>query len=308
MSPQLPVRLIDASDQVAALLEEIAPHAGIKIHRGDPDRAALQAMLCDADIIVNGHSYIDAEMMAEAKLLRGIVFLGSGASSYIDLNAAKARGIAVRTVSNYGDSAVAQHTLALVIDAVRQVSRMDRDIRDGAWRTIEGREFDELTVGVLGLGGIGRSFAALAARVGFKTLGWNRSPIEPPEGVRPASLETLLAEADILSLHLGYGPATAGFIDAEKIARMRKGSILVNTARAGLVEGDAMLAALKSGQLGHAALDVFDHEPLDPADPLARLPNTTLTSHAGFKTGQATRRLLLRALDEVRALQNSEGS
>ena len=301
------IRMIDASDQVADLWRARPPALPIEVHRGDPDRAALMEMMGDADVILNGHTYLDADAIAAGKDLRGIVFLGSGAASYIDMEAAAAQGVPVRTISNYGDAAVAQHTLALVLDAVRHVSRMDRDIRRGSWQTLEGREFGEMRLGVIGLGGIGRSFAALAARVGFEVLAWNRSPVQPPEGVRMATLEEVLKTADIVSIHLNYGPQTAGFIDADRIARMRRGAILVNTARAGLVDTQAMLAALDAGRLGHAALDVFDHEPLDPASPLARREDVTLTAHAGFKTGSATRRLLDRAVEEARALLAEAG-
>jgi D-3-phosphoglycerate dehydrogenase / 2-oxoglutarate reductase len=283
-------------------MQEIATAMPIDIHRGDPDRATLSGMMRDADIVLNGHTYLDADLIAAAEHLSGIVFLGSGASSYVDMDAAKARGIPVRTISNYGDAAVAQHTLALVLDAVRHVSRMDRDLRRGTWRTLEGREFGELTLGVVGLGGIGRCFADLAARVGFKVVAWNRSPVEPPGEVDMVPLDTLLAQSDIVSLHLGYGAETAGFLDAGKLMQLRKGAILVNTARAGLVDTRARIVALDAGHLGHAALDVFDHEPLDPAAPLVQRDDTTLTAHAGFKTGSATRRLLEQALEETRIL------
>lgn len=299
--------LIDASDQVAALMERIAQGLAIHVHRGDPDRAALSAMMREADIVLNGHTYLDARLIADAPRLKGIVFLGSGAASYVDMEAAAAQGVAVRTISNYGDAAVAQHTLALALDAVRHVSRMDRDLRRGVWQTLEGREFSEMTVGVIGLGGIGRRFADLAARVGFDVLAWNRSPVTPLAQVRNVALEDLLERSDIVSLHLGYGPQTAGFLDSGRLAQMRRGAILVNTARAGLVDTQAMLAALDAGHLGHAALDVFDQEPLDPAAPLAQRDDTTLTSHAGFKTGSATRRLLERALEETGALLAGAG-
>jgi D-3-phosphoglycerate dehydrogenase len=122
------------------------------------------------------------------------------------------------------------------------------------------------------------------------------------------SLHSLLARSHIVSLHLGYGPETAGFLDAGRLIQLRKGAILVNTARAGLVDTPAMLAALEAGHLSHIALDVFDHEPLDPASPLAQRSDTTLTAHAGFKTRSATRRLLEKALEETRVLLAEAGS
>lgn len=286
---------VDATPQSLRLLRGLDHPRDMVIHEGDPDPARLRDLIAKAGTVWNGHTYMTAEDLDAAPLLRRIVFLGTGASSYIDIAAAAERGITIETIRGYGDRAVGQHAIALALGALRQVGTMDRAIRAGHWEPLAGREFQDLTFGVVGMGGIGRATAATAAALGFQVLGWNRSAI--PEAPCPlVPLDTLLAKADVISLHLALTPETAGMIDAAALARMPRDAVVVNTARAGLIDTDALVAALAAGQLGHAALDVFDAEPLPPDHPLLALPNVTVTAHAGFKTDAALRRLLADAV------------
>lgn len=286
---------VDASPQVVRLLGEMAMPAAMRVHAGDPSPDRLRELLAPARVVLNGHTYMSAGDLAAAPHLERIVFLGTGASSYIDLDVAAARGIAVETIRNYGDRAVAQHAVALALAALRRIAPMDRALRRGEWEPLAGREFQDLTFGVVGLGGIGRAAASLAAGLGFRVLGWNRTPL-PDAPCALAPLDALLERSDVVSLHLALTPQTSGLIGRQALARMRPDAVLVNTARAGLVDTGAMLAALESGRLAHAALDVFDLEPLPPDDPLLRLDTVTLTSHAGYKTDAAMHRLLQAAL------------
>ncbi len=289
---------IDATEQGERLLHEIGVPAGVRVHKGDPAPDVLRELLADAEIALNGHTYMDAEALAAAPQLRRIIFLGTGASSYIDLGAAQRLGIAVDTISGYGDQAVAQHAIALALSAIRQIPAMDRAVRAGHWEPLPGHEFGELTFGVVGMGGIGRATAQLASSLGFRVIGWNRSAVVDapcPMG----SLDEVLAAADVLSLHLALNDDTAGLIDSQALSGMKPGGILINTARAGLVDGTALLAALDDGRLQHAALDVFDMEPLPLADPLVARPDVTLSAHAGYKTDAAMRRLLAEALKRI---------
>lgn len=290
--------LIDASEQTVRLLESFTLADDFYVHAGDPDTDAMRDLLADARTVLNGHTYMTAEDLAHAPHLRQIVFLGTGASSYIDMEAAKARGIRVDIVKGYGDEAVAQHAIALALAGLRQVATMDRAIRQGIWQPLGGREFADLTFGVVGMGGIGRATAKLAQALGFRTLGWNRSELsDAPCPLLP--MPDLLAQSDVLSLHLALNPQTAGMIDAAALARLPPEAILVNTSRAGLIDTPAMLDALTRGQLSHAALDVFDLEPLPMTSPLIGMENVTLTAHAAFKTDAAMRKLLQMALDLV---------
>ena len=290
---------VDATPHSVRLLERLDRPTGMIIHQGDPDPATLRKLISDAQTVWNGHSYMAATELDSARCLRRIIFLGTGASSYIDIAAAEARGIAVETIRGYGDQAVAQHSIALALGALRQVTRMDRDIRAGLWDPLPGPEFQDLTFGVVGLGGIGRATAMLAAALGFRVIGWNRSPLNgAPCLLTP--LDELLETADVISLHLALTDETAGIINADALERMRHSAVIVNTARAGIIDTPALVAALSAGRLGHAALDVFEEEPLPPDHPLLSLPNVTVTAHAGFKTDAALRRLLMQALARTR--------
>jgi len=156
------------------------------------------------------------------------------------------------------------------------------------------------TLGLIGLGGIGREVARIARGVGMEVIGYNRSA--RPEAVPLLSLDELLARADVISLHLALNDETRGLLDAKRLARTKRGVILVNTARGALVEEQALLDALASGHIRHAGLDVFHAEPLKPDHPLARMENVTITSHAAFRTLEASETLMRRAIDIVRGI------
>jgi D-3-phosphoglycerate dehydrogenase len=156
------------------------------------------------------------------------------------------------------------------------------------------------TLGIIGLGGIGREVARLAGGMGMQIIAWNRTP--RPDAPAPlVDLNTLLARSDVVSLHLALNDETRGFLDKERLARMKPGAILVNTARGALIDEAALIAALTSGRI-KAGLDVFHDEPLKPDHPLARLDNVTLSAHAAFRTPEASMTLLRRAIDIVRGI------
>jgi D-3-phosphoglycerate dehydrogenase len=178
---------------------------------------------------------------------------------------------------------------------------MDRAVRGGTWEPLEGMQLTGKVLGVVGLGGIGREVVRLARGIGMEVIAWNRTP-RPDAGVPLVDLDTLLARADVVSLHLALDDHTRGIIDAGRIARMKPGAILINTARGALVDEAALIRALGSGRIRHAGLDVFHAEPLKPDHPLAGMENVTLTSHAAFRTLEASMTLMRRALDIVRAI------
>ncbi|MFC3167826.1 2-hydroxyacid dehydrogenase [Paracoccus fontiphilus] len=290
---------VDATPHSVRLLQDLDCPDDMVIHEGDPEPEKLRGLIAEAETVWNGHTYMTAADLDAAPLLRRIIFLGTGASSYIDMEAALARGISIETIRGYGDRAVGQHAIALALDALRQIATMDRSIRTGHWEPLAGREFQDLTFGVVGMGGIGRATARLAAGLGFQVAGWNRSPVSD-EPCPLVSLDDLLETADVISLHLALNAETSGLIDATALGRMKRDAVIVNTARAGLLDTPALVAALSENRLGHAALDVFDEEPLPVDHPLLLLPNVTVTAHAGFKTDAALRRLLAEALARVR--------
>ena len=157
------------------------------------------------------------------------------------------------------------------------------------------------TVGLLGFGGIAAEMARLCAGAGMRVLAWNRTPKSHP-GVEFVELERLLAESQVVSLHLALNDETRGFLSRDRIRAMRPGAVLVNTARGAVVDEAAMIDALADGHLGHAALDVFAEEPLPAGHRLASLPNTTLTSHSAFRTPEASENLIGAALDHCRRI------
>src|SRR5262249_22486135 len=156
----------------------------------------------------------------------------------------------------YGDTAVAEHTIALLWAASRDLARMDREVRRGEWTPYEGVQLLGKTLGVIGLGGIGREVARIGQGMGMKVIGWNRTK-HPEIKVPLVDIDTLLAQSDVVSMNLTLGDETRGFLSPDRIERMKKGVIYVNTARGALADETALIAALKSGHIRHAGLDVY---------------------------------------------------
>ena len=229
------------------------------------------------------------------------MFLGTGARSYMNPEELAAIGIAVHIIKGYGDTAVAECAFALMWTAAKGFALMDRGMRAGQWLRTAGIQLTGKTVGLVGFGGIAAEMARLCAGAGMRVLAWNRSPKAHP-GVEFVSLDTLLRESHVISLHLLLSDETRGFISRDNIARMRRGVILVNTARGALVDESAMIEGLASGQIGHAALDVFDVEPLPAGHPLERIENVTLSAHSAFRTPEASDNLIEASLDHCRRI------
>ena len=294
---------IDCNDQLDQVWAKVirTDDPKIDVNTAPFKREELPLVLAGYEIALDDHSYMPTELVERCKSLKPIVFLGTGAASYMNIAELKDRGITVHTIKGYGDIAVAEHTMALMLAAGRGVARMDREVRAGVWSPTEGFQFYGKTLGLIGLGGIGGEVARMARGFGMKVIAYNRTP-RADSAVPLVDLDTLLAQSDVISLHLTLGEETRGFLSAERIARLKSGVILVNTARGALVDEAALVAALKSGHIRHAGLDVFHAEPLKPDNALAQLPNVTLTSHAAFRTQEASETLLRRAIDIVKTI------
>jgi D-3-phosphoglycerate dehydrogenase len=293
---------IDCNDQLAPIWAKVirADDPAIALNRTDRVRDELPRVIGDCEVALDDHSYMPTDLVAQCPRLKHIVFLGTGAASYMNIAELKERGITVHIIKGYGDTAVAEHTVALMFAAARDVARMDRDIRNGAWTPREGMQLTGKTLGVIGLGGIGAEVARLGAGLGMNVIAYNRTPRPGP--VKQVDIDTLLATADVVSLNLVLNDETRGFLSRERIARMKPGALLINTARGALADEAALIDALKSRHIGHAGLDVFHEEPLKADHPLAQLPNVTLTAHAAFRTLEASMTLLRRAIDIVKSL------
>lgn len=294
---------IDCNDQLAPVWQSVlrADDPKIDVNRADRVAEELPRVLAGYDIAIDDHSYMPTELVARCPELKHIVFLGTGPASYMNVGELNARGITVHIIKGYGDTAVAEHTIALMWAAARDIARMDREVRGGTWTPHEGVQLNGKTLGVIGLGGIGREVARIGAGMGMTVIGWNRTKHADIK-VPLTDIDMLLAQSDVVSMNLTLGDETRGFLSAERIARMKPGVILVNTARGALVDEAALIAALRSGHIRHAGLDVFHTEPLKPDHPLAQLPNVTLTAHAAFRTLEASQTLLRRAIDIVKTL------
>jgi len=292
---------IDCNDQLDTVFARVhrADDPPIVVNTEAFERAALPRVLAGYDICVDDHSYMPTELVAQCPALKHIVFLGTGASSYMDVPSLNALGVTVHTIKGYGDVAVAEHTIALMFSCARELARMDRNTRGGLWVPREGMQLHGKTLGIVGLGGIGREVVRIARGIGMEVIAWNRTA-RSDEGVPLVDLDTLLARADAVSLNLALNDETRGIIDAGRIAQMKPGVILINTARGALVDEAALIAALESGQIARAGLDVFHAEPLAKDHPLTRLDNVTLSSHAAFRTLEASMTLMRRAIDIVR--------
>ncbi|MFT0878129.1 NAD(P)-dependent oxidoreductase [Rhodopseudomonas sp. G2_2311] len=295
---------VDASDTLAELMERMATPGdpAVKIHR-DPDVTPEQLpdVLAGGAIAMIDHTYLPTEIARRCTGLKHVVFLGTGARSYMNIEELAELGIEVHLIRGYGDTAVAEGTIALMWAAARNLAIMDREMRHGQWLREDGMQLTGKTLGLIGFGGIGAEVARIAYGSGMKVIAWNRST-KQIDGVSFVDLDTLLRDSHVVSMHLLLNDETRGFLSRQRIAAMRPGAILVNTARGALVDEAAMIDALRSGHLRHAALDVFDIEPLPADHPLTALPNVTLSAHSAFRTPEASENLIAEARAHCRRI------
>jgi D-3-phosphoglycerate dehydrogenase / 2-oxoglutarate reductase len=293
---------IDSTPDIDAVWKKVHGPSDIpiKVNMGPVAATDIPGLIEGYDTVINDASYFNDETLKRCSGLKHIVFLGTGAASFVDLAAAARLGIKVSTISGYGDTTVAEHAMGLVFAAARHIGTMHALMQGGGWRPMQGMELRGKTLGVIGLGGIGREMARIASGVGLKVVAWNRSP-RPDATVPVVGIDELLGQSDILSLHLGLNDETRGFLDREKLQKTRPGVIIVNTARAGVVDEPALIDLLKTGHVRHYATDVFAQEPTSPDEPLLKLANVTLTSHAGYNTPEAAMTMYRRAIDLAKA-------
>jgi D-3-phosphoglycerate dehydrogenase / 2-oxoglutarate reductase len=274
----------------------------VRINR-DADIAADQmpALLDGAEIVIIDHTPLPTDVARRCNGLKHVVFLGTGARSYMNPEELAELGIEVHLIKGYGDTAVAECAIALMWAAARGIAQMDREMRAGNWLREDGMQLTGKTLGLIGFGGIAAEVARIALGSGMRVIAWNRSP-KNFAGVEFVTLEKLLGESDVVSLHLLLNDETRGFVTRQRIAAMKPGVILVNTARGAMVDEAAMIDALKSGHIRHAGLDVFNIEPLPVDHPLTKLPNVTLSAHSAFRTPEASENLIAAAWEHCRRI------
>ena len=295
---------VDANESLAVIFERLEKPGDpqVRIHR-NPDITSDQypKVLDGAEIAIVDHTALPTDIARKCAGLKHVVFLGTGARSYMNPEELAELGIEVHLIKGYGDTAVAECAIALMWEAARGIARMDREMRAGNWLREDGMQLTGKTLGLIGFGGIAAEVARIALGSGMRVLVWNRSP-KSFAGVEFVTLEKLLAESHVVSLHLLLNDDTRGFLSRELIAAMKPGVILVNTARAAMVDEAAMIDALKSGHIRHAGLDVFDIEPLPKDHPLTKLPNVTLSAHSAFRTPEASENLIEAAWEHCRRI------
>jgi D-3-phosphoglycerate dehydrogenase / 2-oxoglutarate reductase len=256
-----------------------------------PEKDTLAAELAEADaLLVRSAVFVDAAMMDKAPKLRVIGRAGVGVDN-IDLDAATKRGIAVMNTPGGNAIAVAEHTLALMLALARHLTRADSTTHAGKWekKSLQGTELRAKTLGIVGLGKVGMEVAKRAQSFGMKVIAHDpfvAASLAQQLQITLVPLEELFATSDYITLHVGLTPQTQGMISAATLAKMKKGARLVNCARGELLDDAAMVAALESGQLGGAALDVFRDEPLKNS-PYHGKPNVILTPHIAGSTNEA---------------------
>jgi glyoxylate reductase len=271
-----------------AALERIRAAAAVTVWRDElpPPASALRAALANADAVLSMITdKIDARMIADAPRLRVISNLGVGVDN-IDLDAATRAGIPVGHTPGVLTDATADLAFGLLMATARRIAEADRHVRAGKWRTwgpmtMLGHDVHSSTLGIIGFGAIGQAMARRATGFGMRVLYLKHSSSKLFAGAVGVTLPRLLAESDYVSLHVPLTSETYHMIGAREFARMKPGAILVNTARGAIVDQAAMVAALKSGRIGGAGLDVTDPEPIAHRDPLLRLDNVVLTPHIG---------------------------
>ena len=259
--------------------------------------AELIAAVAQADAVITQFARINPAVIAAMAKARAIVRYGIGVDN-VDLEAARARGIPVSNIPDYCMDEVADHTLAFILGLTRQVVTHTTDLRAGQWRLAVPvpamRVLREQTVGVVGFGRIGRE--VVRRLLAFKCRVLVFDPVVSAAdvtalGAEAATLDDLITQSDVLTLHCPSTPATRKLVNATSLARMKPGALLVNVARGDLVDTGALVAALQSGQLGAAALDVFDPEPLPPDHALRQLPNLIIAPHIASASPTAVRAL-----------------
>ncbi|EIP98874.1 lactate dehydrogenase-like oxidoreductase [Opitutaceae bacterium TAV1] len=286
--------------------DEIAALGSLTVHPRTPS-AEIVARAADADIILTNKTPLAAATLATLPRLRFVSVLATG-HNIVDSAAARARGVPVANVPTYGTATVAQHTFALILELCHNAGLHSRSVHDGEWSASPDFcywkkplvELEGLTFGIVGRGRIGRRVADIAAAFGMRVRFASANEPEGREG-ELVPLETLLAEADILSLHCALTPSSIRFINAVTLSRMKPGAFLINTGRGALIDEPALRAALDSGHLGGAALDVLDGEPPSATHPLPGAPNCIITPHMAWSSLRARRRLMQITAANIRA-------
>lgn len=262
--------------------------------RHEPDLAALPAsertwLLSEARAIIAGTMPLTADDLSAATRLEIIMRTGVGYDS-VDIATATARGIPVCITAGANRNAVAEHVFALMLAVARRVPENINNLAEGTWQQLTGRELRGATLGILGLGSIGKAVAGIAAGFGMEVIAYDPyfdEAFAAAQGIRRAELDEVLAQSDFVTLHLFLDETTRNLINAERLETMKNDAVLINTARGGTVDEGALVDAVRDGVIGGAAMDVFATEPVPQDSPLLHTPGILATTHVGGATREA---------------------
>lgn len=264
------------------------------------------------EVAITNKTPITEDILAACPDVKLICVLATG-YNVVDCDAARKRGIPVCNVPDYGTSAVAQFTFALLLEICHQIGHHNTLVHNGVWTNCPTfcfwdtpqMELAGKTIGIIGFGRIGQAVAKIAAAFGMKVLAYSRTEYEEGKALACyASLDTLLSESDIITVHCPMTPQTAELINADTIAKMKDGAILLNTSRGGILNEADVKAALESGKLRAAAMDVAAVEPIPADSPLLSAPNCFITPHMAWAPIESRQRILDCTVRSIQAYLN----
>ena len=273
-------------------LQQIAEVKVFTEKAASPEELIQRLQGAEVAINIRAYSKFTEALLRSCPGLKLIAVLGIGTDN-IDLPSASRLGIKVSNTPGYSAIAVAEHTLALLLAAARKIPQHEQELRAGRWTRLPMAQLHGKTLGLVGFGSIGQQLASLAKGIGMKVWAWTLHPSmerTKETGIQFVELDPLLSSSDVISINIRASEETRGLIDRQAFEKMKPSCILVNTARASIVDTAALIEALRTGKLAAAALDVYDQEPLSPTDPLLSLPNVVLSPHNSGMTPEAIER------------------
>lgn len=285
--------------RIENVLAEALPSVEVVVYEDRAEGDALLRRGLDADWILVANQKIPAETYRAWTGLTHL-FVAFTGLDHVPTGELEARGVAIDHASGYSDIAVSEHVIALVLAYFRRIPENDKRTRTGGVETVPGEEIAGKTVGIIGLGKIGRRTATLFLAFGARVLFYNRSE-KSLDGTESVSLDTLLRESDIVSLHLPLNDETRGFLGDAEFSKMKKSAVLINCARGAIVDEAALTSALEEKRIRAALVDVFTDEPPIADRKLLSLPDTVLTPHIAFFTQEALERRFSILVEKMRA-------
>lgn len=291
----------DAGSNVRGMLSgalegKIKNIADFVIYEGSPksDEEFIKRIK-DADGLMLG-KYLPNEVMKECNKLKVISFVGYGVKNYVDIEFATKCGITIANTPDYGNNAVAEHALSLMLSLSKNIVENHNKLKKGMWdKSVKSIELKGKVIGLVGIGGIGQRMAELCKALGMEVISWTFNPSQERSkklGIQFVTLDYLFSKSDFISLHLPYTNQTKNIIDEKHFSLIKQSAILINTARSQLIEKDALDNALRNGLLAGAGLDVFDEEPLPKSDDLLEKNNLILSPHVGYNTPESIKNMM----------------